>query len=251
MKYDIFISHASEDKENFVRPLALKLINCGCKVWYDEFTLKIGDSLTNQINKGLKDSKFGLIIISKNFFKKKWTNYELCSLNIKQINSKKVILPILHQYTYKELLKNNLALADSLYCDTKDKSIDDIVLKIIEVTNPNFFTNYLKTRLAEQLHNETKIDFSHIVNIVNPLQSAKQKLSSNQLARIRIIRAVCYVELRKISLSDFAFGISLNEDPEIEICWWENFIIFWQEFCLYQTNLDFRKSNRGIVEIIQ
>lgn len=75
-KWDIFISHASEDKETFVRDLAKKLRSFKIKVWYDEFTLKPGDSLVNSIDKGILDSEFGLIILSKNFFNKNWTDYE-------------------------------------------------------------------------------------------------------------------------------------------------------------------------------
>ena len=49
--YDLFISHASEDKEDLVRPLAVALEKLGVKVWYDEFTLKVGDSLRRSIDK--------------------------------------------------------------------------------------------------------------------------------------------------------------------------------------------------------
>ncbi len=58
-EYDLFISHASEDKEEFVRPLAETLENMGVKVWYDEFTLKVGDSLRRSIDNGLVKSKYG------------------------------------------------------------------------------------------------------------------------------------------------------------------------------------------------
>ncbi len=61
MKYDIFISHASEDKDDFVRPLAIALIEKGFKVWYDELSLDVGDSLRQSIDKGLKNSRFGLV----------------------------------------------------------------------------------------------------------------------------------------------------------------------------------------------
>jgi hypothetical protein len=44
--YDAFISHASEDKDGFVRPLAKELSRRGFRVWYDEFSLKVGDKLT-------------------------------------------------------------------------------------------------------------------------------------------------------------------------------------------------------------
>ena len=72
--YDVFISHASEDKDDnqddIVRSLATALINQGLRVWYDEFSLKIGDSLRQKIDKGLASSLFS-------FISKGWANYEL------------------------------------------------------------------------------------------------------------------------------------------------------------------------------
>ena len=46
MDYDVFVCHASEDKESFVAPMANLLADLGVKVWYDAFTLKVGDSLS-------------------------------------------------------------------------------------------------------------------------------------------------------------------------------------------------------------
>ena len=83
-EYDVFISHASEDKDEVVRPLAQALRNEGLSVWYDEFELRIGDSLRRKIDKGVATSKFGLIVLSEMFFKKGWTNYELDGLVTRQ-----------------------------------------------------------------------------------------------------------------------------------------------------------------------
>lgn len=58
--HDVFISHASEDKDEFVRPLANALIQQGLNVWFDEMTLRIGDSLRQKIDKGLANSRVGL-----------------------------------------------------------------------------------------------------------------------------------------------------------------------------------------------
>jgi hypothetical protein len=44
MEFDLFLSHASEDKRSLVRPLALRLRESGYAIWYDEFVLKIEDS---------------------------------------------------------------------------------------------------------------------------------------------------------------------------------------------------------------
>lgn len=57
-EYDVFISHASEDKDEVVRPLANALREKGIKVWYDEFEMKIGDSLRRKIDKGLANKPF-------------------------------------------------------------------------------------------------------------------------------------------------------------------------------------------------
>ena len=69
-KKDLFISHASEDKDEFVRPLANLLSQYGLDVWYDEFELRIGKSLSRSIDNGISNSNFGLIVLSESFFKK-------------------------------------------------------------------------------------------------------------------------------------------------------------------------------------
>ncbi len=70
MLYDVFISHASEDKDNFVAPLALALRQEHIEVWYDDFSLSLGDSLRESIDKGLAQSRFGIVVFSHSFFNK-------------------------------------------------------------------------------------------------------------------------------------------------------------------------------------
>lgn len=77
MTWDVFISHAWEDKEEVAHPLAEALKAKGLSVWYDKFTLKIGDSLRQSIDNGLSKSRYGVVILSKSFFAKKWPKNEL------------------------------------------------------------------------------------------------------------------------------------------------------------------------------
>ena len=79
-KYDVFISHAGEDKDAIVRPLAHALRERGVSVWYDEFSLRVGDSLRRSIDLGISNSRFGLVVLSKPFFAKGWSQYELDGL---------------------------------------------------------------------------------------------------------------------------------------------------------------------------
>ncbi len=80
MEFDVFVSHAYEDKESFVRPLAAALEARRLRPWYDEFTLRPGDSLRRSIDHGLLTSQAGIVILSPAFFGKRWTNYELDGL---------------------------------------------------------------------------------------------------------------------------------------------------------------------------
>lgn len=131
-QWDFFISHASEDKDGFVRSLALELGKAGYKVWYDEHTLKLGDSLRRSIDKGLSSSKYGIVVLSKHFFKKDWPQKELDGLTAIELIGKKVILPIWHQIQKEDVIKFSPTLGDKLAI-TSDKPLDVIVKSIIEV----------------------------------------------------------------------------------------------------------------------
>lgn len=135
-EYDFFISHASEDKEIFVRPLAEELLKLGFKVWYDELTLKFGDSLFEEISNGIKKSNYGLVIISENFLRKEWTKKELNGLISKEIFTKeKTILPIWLNISYNMIYEFSPLLADKVSIQVTNNEIDKVIKKILELEN--------------------------------------------------------------------------------------------------------------------
>lgn len=134
-KYDFFISHASEDKDLFVRPLVNKLTEIGFNIWYDEFTLKIGDSLFVEISEGIKNSSFGIIILSENFLKKEWTKKELNGLISKEIfTNEDVILPIWLDITAQKIYDYSPILADKVAISVKNNEIDKVIEHIFNKT---------------------------------------------------------------------------------------------------------------------
>ena len=135
MEYDVFISHASEDKDSVVRPLAQALVEQGLKVWYDEFELKIGDSLRRKIDRGLANSKFGIVVLSKAFIRKGWTNYELDGIISKVNTGEQVILPIWHEITKQEVLDFSPSLADKVARNTASYTVEEIAEEIAELIN--------------------------------------------------------------------------------------------------------------------
>ena len=125
-EYDFFISHASEDKEAIAEPLAKALINRGARVWYDKFTLAVGDSLRESIDYGLVHSTFGIVILSEVYFKKFWTGKELNGLFAKQEEGRKVILPLWHNVTKDIVKQKSPILADMLALKTADLTVEEI-----------------------------------------------------------------------------------------------------------------------------
>lgn len=112
--WDLFISHAFEDKAEVARPLAEELRDRGLRVWYDEFSLTLGDSLRRSIDRGLANSRFGVVILSRHFFAKAWPQVELGGLVSRESSVGKVILPVWHKLTALEVARYSPILADRL-----------------------------------------------------------------------------------------------------------------------------------------
>lgn len=132
-EFDFFISHATEDKNEIVRDLANALKDAGFDVWYDEFELKIGDSLRKKIDQGLSKSRYGIVIVSPSFVKKNWTEYELNGMVAREMNGHKVILPIWHKISKNEVLEFSPSLADKMALNTSIHTINDIVKSLKEL----------------------------------------------------------------------------------------------------------------------
>lgn len=128
--YDVFVSHASEDKDDFVRDFVKCLQQNGLKVWYDEFTLRVGDSLRRSIDNGLRNSRYGIVVLSEAFFSKEWPQRELDGLFAREVNGEKVILPIWHKISKNEVMKFSPIIADMLALNTSSFTIEEIAKEI-------------------------------------------------------------------------------------------------------------------------
>jgi hypothetical protein len=126
---DVFISHASEDKEEIARPLVETLKKRGLSVWFDEYELTLGDPLRRKIEEGLRVSRFGVAILSENFFHKRWPQQELDALFAQEDQSKK-ILPVWHRLSATDIAHYAPLLADRLAVST-DKGLDRVADDIL------------------------------------------------------------------------------------------------------------------------
>ncbi len=132
-EYDVFISHASEDKEVIVRPLAQALVSENLRVWYDEFELRIGDSLRRKIDRGLAKSRVGLVVLSQSFIGKGWTNYELDGIVTRTISGEQILLPIWHNISKQEVQDYSPSLADKVARSTATHTVKEIAAEIADL----------------------------------------------------------------------------------------------------------------------
>jgi hypothetical protein len=217
--WDLFISHATEDKESIVQPLANALASFGLRVWYDEFTLTAGDSLSRSIDKGLADSNYGVVVLSPAFFEKHWSEYELRGLTAREISGRKVIIPIWHNVTRNQVLKFSPPLADKLALKSSGRSTTELAIGIIEVTNPELLENiHLRIAALESRDRVaiTKINAREIK--VGPMRH--KKLPDELVGRIRLIRAAL-LGVHTHSMKYWLDGFQRDAHPSSEIAIWE------------------------------
>jgi TIR domain len=118
---DLFICHASQDKDEVVRPLAEALEARGWSVWLDEQDLTLGDSLSGNIELALARSRFGVAILSPASFAKRWPQRELQGLAAREVTAgTKVILPVWHEVDERYIVERAPILADRVGAKTTE-----------------------------------------------------------------------------------------------------------------------------------
>ena len=128
-----YISHASEDKDEFVRPLANALRSHGRNVWYDEFSLRPGDSLRRSIDRGLAECEFGVVVLSHAFFRKEWPQRELDALLNADIGGDKKLFPVWLGVSQRDVARASPLLADkiALQASRGVESVTEALLELI------------------------------------------------------------------------------------------------------------------------
>lgn len=202
-----------------MRPLATVLERLSVRVWYDEFSLQLGDSLIALIDKGLQESRFGLVVLSKSFLGKNWTEYELRSLMTRQIDGERVILPLWYGVTKEDVKKCSLYLADIKAVTITKDNYNAVIALILKVVRPDIgqemrMRGVLRKALADGTPGMTKI--SDIV-----METKKQ----SQLTRQQYIRskAVFYGIGRHLgqTFDEHVEAYELDVVPERELQTWE------------------------------
>lgn len=140
-KADVFLSHASEDKDEIARPLKKALEAHGVSVWFDEIQIKVGQSIRQEIESGIAQCRFGVVILSTHFFAKPWTNAEMDALFTKKLESgQNLVLPIWHKVSKNEVMAKMPLLSGILALNSSTMTVDemaDALAEAVRTTSPS------------------------------------------------------------------------------------------------------------------
>ena len=137
--WDAFVCHASEDKETFVRPLVEALGRLGVSLWYCEVSLKLGDSLSGSIDRGIAKSRNGIIVVSQAFIGRNWPEAELGALMTRCVDTEFRLLPIWHGVGKSEVADRYPLLADRLALRTAGLTAQDVAIKLLADIRPDVY----------------------------------------------------------------------------------------------------------------
>ena len=114
-----FICHDHRDKDSIAQPLALALQRRMCMVWFDEFSLRVGDSLRSQIEKGIKECSKCIIILTRNFLNNEgWGKREYDSIFTREVVEEQgIILPVWYRVSRNDVFQYSPVLADKVGVD--------------------------------------------------------------------------------------------------------------------------------------
>jgi hypothetical protein len=141
LPWDLFISHASEDKPDFVDPLAHRLQELAVRVWYDRFILTPGDRLSEKIAEGLAKCRCGVLVLSKAFIRKPWPAYELSGLVNRFVEEGTRLIPIWLDVSRSDVAAFNPSLADLFSISGDRNAIDKCAMEVLRVVRPQLYEN--------------------------------------------------------------------------------------------------------------
>lgn len=132
-----FISHDFRDKDAIARPIALGLIKLMRPVWFDEFSLKVGDRLRESIERGIKECNKCVLILSPNFLSNHgWTKTEFNSIFTRElIEGTDFLLPVWCGVDKKEIFEYSPSLADRFGVNW-NLGVDEVVRRLYRAINP-------------------------------------------------------------------------------------------------------------------
>lgn len=208
--YDIFVSHASKDKEPIVKELVKELRTLHCDVWIDENNILCGDNILDEIEIGIKNSLCVVLILTEHFFRSNWTSLEL-GLSLEK-NNEAIVIPMLSGITTEEIAKKFPFLLNTKYLSLDGLSIQKVAKKLKETVE----------RFKERRKLIEPLDYQKTVRKLNNFETPVTNTISiliseyTQISKISIPAAISHVpRIGNAIINDIYDRVRLSSDKYI------------------------------------
>jgi hypothetical protein len=227
--WDAFISHASEDK-SYVRELATQLGRLGARVWYDEFELRPGDSLVGSIDKGLAESNYGVLVVTRSFLGKPWPEYERRGLTSRHIVEGRVLVPVWRGVGREEVATFSPSLADMFAIDASDEDPLTTAIRVIAVIRPDRFESLSRRAALDRILEGGERRVVPTADISRERPVRHPRLPAGLLLRVRIIHEV-FLSVFDTTWEETVRNFKADTRPDREVEVWEGMAAVYLEIC--------------------
>lgn len=131
---DIFLCHAWDDRQGSAKELYNLLISKGVSVWFSEKDVSLGEPLMRAIDKGLANSRIGLVLVTPAFLLK-LPKEGIADKELSALLHRNQLVPIVHNTTYEALREISPLLGSRSGLDTAEESMSDIAEKLAELVS--------------------------------------------------------------------------------------------------------------------
>lgn len=191
---DLFISYSSKDK-NFVQKLVHDLKAHGVTVWWDEWEMKVGDSIIKKIQDGIKRSAYLGIVLSPNSASSTWVEKEMDTAQIIELEKQEVfILPILKATCEIPIFLKSKKYAD--FRNSYEKGLFRLLERFEAALEPNITKGLMSQERTKILSSNLRIACSKRDKYLNFLiESLSSKSVEKKLSAIFALFVLRYKEL--------------------------------------------------------
>lgn len=126
---DLFLCHAWDDRQGSAADLHRQLKANGATVWFSEEDIPLGSLMTREIDKGLRNSRIGIVLVTPALLKS-IENEGIAEKELAVLLNSRRVVPVTHDVTFDELYDVSPMLASHAGLNTADSSLDDVAAKI-------------------------------------------------------------------------------------------------------------------------
>jgi hypothetical protein len=131
---DVFLCHAWDDRQESAKELHDLLVGAGVKVWFSEKDLGLGVPMMRAIDKGLANSKIGLVLVTPALLVR-LPKEGVADKELSALLARNQLVPIVHNTTYDALRNVSPMLASRSGLDTAEDSMAVVAKKVAELVS--------------------------------------------------------------------------------------------------------------------